>query len=82
MCMQHRLSTILDYDRIIVLDRGKIVEDGAPSELQLKPDGIFKSLLRSGRPLSTLAEETGGILRELMLSSSNSSDNKQEMLKK
>ena len=31
-------------DRLIVIEEGKIVEDGAPDELMKKPDGIFKKM--------------------------------------
>lgn len=39
----HRLSTIAKLDRIIVLDHGKIVEDGTHAEL-LRQNGIYASL--------------------------------------
>lgn len=29
----HRLVTVADYDRILVMHQGKIVEEGAPHEL-------------------------------------------------
>lgn len=41
----HRLSTIRDCDRILVLDNGKIVEDGKYDRL-IKKDGIFAELVR------------------------------------
>ncbi|KAH8334240.1 hypothetical protein KR059_007880 [Drosophila kikkawai] len=44
----HRLTTILDYDRLIVLDQGRIVEDGNPRMLQQLPGSIFHSLLEKG----------------------------------
>jgi ABC-type multidrug transport system fused ATPase/permease subunit len=37
----HRLSTIEHADRLLVLDHGKIVEDGAPAELLLRQDSYF-----------------------------------------
>ena len=40
----HRLSTILSMDRILFLDRGQIIEDGAVAELQHK-NGPFSKLL-------------------------------------
>lgn len=39
----HRLSTIREADRIIVLDRGKIAEEGTYSEL-LEKRGLFRRL--------------------------------------
>jgi ABC-type multidrug transport system fused ATPase/permease subunit len=39
----HRLSTIQKMDRIIVLDEGKIVEEGSHSEL-LKKKGKYAEL--------------------------------------
>lgn len=43
LAVAHRLDTILDFDRIVVLDKGQIVEDGSPSEL-LSRDSAFKVL--------------------------------------
>ena len=40
----HRLSTIKQCDRIIVLDKGKIIEDGTYEEL-IKKNGFFKDLV-------------------------------------
>lgn len=50
--LQHRLSTILDYERIIVLEQGQVVEDGNPRQLQQQPSSVFHSLLHKGDPLS------------------------------
>lgn len=40
----HRLSTIRNSDRIIVLDRGKIVQDGKHESLLADENGIYRKL--------------------------------------
>jgi ATP-binding cassette subfamily B protein len=34
LAIAHRLSTLTSFDRILVLERGRVVEDGAPDELR------------------------------------------------
>ena len=41
----HRLSTIKQCDRILVLDKGKIIEDGKYEEL-LEKNGFFAELVK------------------------------------
>ncbi|MBI5448277.1 MAG: ABC transporter ATP-binding protein [Gammaproteobacteria bacterium] len=43
LVIAHRLSTLLHMDRIIVFDRGKIVEEGAHAELLAKK-GLYRTL--------------------------------------
>eukprot|EP00981_Chlorochromonas_danica_P008136 scaffold2028_cov181-Ochromonas_danica.AAC.14 len=40
----HRLSTIVNADRIVVIDKGEIKEVGPHEELMTKPDGIYRQL--------------------------------------
>jgi ATP-binding cassette subfamily B protein len=43
IAIAHRLSTLDAFDRIVVLDRGRIVEDGAPTRL-LRARGIYSRM--------------------------------------
>jgi ABC-type multidrug transport system fused ATPase/permease subunit len=64
IAIAHRLSTVMDMDRLVVLDRGNIVADGSHHEL-LRQGGLYTELWRkqSGgfnpvtRP-ATLSNET------------------------
>ena len=40
----HRLATVLMADRIVVLDRGRIVQTGSHAELLQDPDGLYARL--------------------------------------
>jgi ABC-type multidrug transport system fused ATPase/permease subunit len=44
----HRLNTILDSDRVLVLDRGKVAEFDTPHNLLQNPDSLFFSLCKQG----------------------------------
>ncbi|XP_077843256.1 multidrug resistance-associated protein 1 isoform X5 [Macaca mulatta] len=45
LTIAHRLNTIMDYTRVIVLDKGEIQEYGAPSDL-LQQRGLFYNMAR------------------------------------
>ncbi len=44
IAIAHRLSTLKHMDRIIVLDKGKIVEEGKHEELLLNQNSLYKKL--------------------------------------
>lgn len=46
LCIAHRLQTIIGYDRICVIDSGKVVEFGTPAYLFQQQDGVFRGMCR------------------------------------
>ncbi|MFF5585271.1 NHLP bacteriocin export ABC transporter permease/ATPase subunit [Streptomyces hygroscopicus] len=46
LVIAHRLSTVMDADRVLVMEDGRIVEQGAPAELMALPGGKLRELVR------------------------------------
>ena len=44
LVIAHRLETILDSDRVLLIDAGRVAEEGPPDELRTK-GGMFAALL-------------------------------------
>ena len=44
LTIAHRIKTVLGYDKILVLDKGKVVECGHPKELLKNTNGMFYDL--------------------------------------
>ena len=42
----HRLDTIADYDKVIVMSEGRIVEEGAPWKL-IEKKGLFSDMVNN-----------------------------------
>ncbi|MFI8521276.1 NHLP bacteriocin export ABC transporter permease/ATPase subunit [Streptomyces sp. NPDC085481] len=42
----HRLSTVMDADRVIAMADGRVVQQGPPAELLADTDGLFHDLVR------------------------------------
>ncbi|KAL5632055.1 hypothetical protein ACGC1H_000172 [Rhizoctonia solani] len=60
LCIAHRLRTIINYDRVVVMDQGQIVEVGTPAELFSKQSGIFRSMCdQSGIDAQEMARSRG-----------------------
>jgi ATP-binding cassette subfamily B protein len=43
MIIAHRLSTVAIADRVLVLEHGRVIEDGSPADL-LATDGQYSAL--------------------------------------
>eukprot|EP00439_Symbiodinium_sp_Y106_P040935 s1157_g5.t1 len=56
LVIAHRLSTVMDADQIVVLDKGKVVEMGTHKVLLRKKNGIYWQMVNgkslAGRPRS------------------------------
>nr|WOF01072.1 ATP-dependent bile acid permease-like protein [Corynespora cassiicola] len=53
----HRLQTIIDYDKVLVLDKGSVIEYGDPYDLIRKADGSFRSMCDTSGDLENLVKE-------------------------
>lgn len=58
LTIAHRISTVLDYDRILVLEAGRVAEFGPPSVLIAQPNSLFKQL----------CDEAGAKIKEIPVS--------------
>ncbi|OQO01114.1 hypothetical protein B0A48_13357 [Cryoendolithus antarcticus] len=53
----HRLQTIVDYDKVLVLDIGEVVEFGEPMELLGKERGVFRGMCEMTGDFEVLERE-------------------------
>lgn len=79
----HRLNTIMDYDRIMVLDKGKLVEFDSPAKLLENPKSIFSSMVEATGPASAahlrdIATGKASLLEDDEPKKSSSSKSKKE----
>jgi ATP-binding cassette subfamily C (CFTR/MRP) protein 4 len=68
LTVAHRLDTLVDSDRIAVMDQGRVVEIGTPRALAAQRGTIFAELL------SKASKEVQSRMRKSSTSSSDSSD--------
>lgn len=65
MTIAHRLHTVMDYDKVLVMDAGEIVEFDHPYELVQKPMGFFRQLI----------DQTGPATASILIQSAKEVDN-------
>ncbi|KAH0025876.1 bile acid-transporting ATPase, partial [Aureobasidium melanogenum] len=53
----HRLQTIIDYDKVLVLDKGELIEFGNPWDLIRMENGIFKGMCDMSGDFEILIKE-------------------------
>jgi ABC-type multidrug transport system fused ATPase/permease subunit len=56
----HRLKTVIDYDRILVLDEGRILEFDEPKTL-LRKGGPFREMCRKSMDWPLLVQLMDGV---------------------
>ncbi|KZT60611.1 P-loop containing nucleoside triphosphate hydrolase protein [Calocera cornea HHB12733] len=62
LTIAHRLRTIMDYDKIMVLDAGKLIEFDTPVALLEKKDSLFRNLVEESGDrddLKAIARQAG-----------------------
>ncbi|HET9531168.1 MAG TPA: ATP-binding cassette domain-containing protein [Blastocatellia bacterium] len=45
LCITHDIGETLEFERVLVLDNGRIVEDAPASELAAQPDSLYRAML-------------------------------------
>lgn len=55
LTIAHRLNTIMDFDKVLVMDKGKVAEFGPPVQLLENENGLFSNLVDSTGYESSLA---------------------------
>ncbi len=69
ICIAHRLHTVAFYDSVLVLDQGKVLEQGSPHALLQKPESNFLQLCQRTGPAACqeimhIAEQAEALRRD------------------
>jgi ATP-binding cassette subfamily B protein len=56
IAIAHRLSTLRNFDRIVVMDAGEVIDDGSPQDLAHRP-GPYRDLLRKQMHVVAMEED-------------------------
>ena len=61
LTIAHRLETVVGYDRVVVLDAGVVVEDGAPRALLAQPGSRFARAYAARQRGLTVSQDMRGV---------------------
>jgi ABC-type bacteriocin/lantibiotic exporter with double-glycine peptidase domain len=51
LCIMHNMEETREFERVVVVERGKIAEDGSPKVLAARPDSRYRALLHAEEAL-------------------------------
>eukprot|EP00955_Chlamydomonas_euryale_P071016 360921-Chlamydomonas_euryale.AAC.7 len=60
LVIAHRIDTIIDMDRVLVLGGGRLLEDGEPALLARTPGGTFAKMVAASRVALPAARAPSG----------------------
>ncbi len=66
LCITHDVSETLDFERVLLIEDGRIAEDNAPSALAANPSSRYRALLDTERSLRQTVW-SGGVWRRLTM---------------
>ncbi|CAG8841821.1 27086_t:CDS:2, partial [Racocetra persica] len=58
LCIAHRLRTVIDYDRILVIDQGNIIEFDSPYNLITDSNSLFYRMCQNSGEFDLLMSLT------------------------
>ena len=62
LTIAHRLNTVLDYDRVLVLGEGKVLEFDTPDILLKSQGGVFRAMCKASSEWSKMKERVKGTI--------------------
>jgi ATP-binding cassette subfamily B protein len=65
-CITHDVAETLDFDRVLVIEAGRLVEDGSPARLAAEAGSRYRALLEADEAVR-VGIESGATWRRLCL---------------
>ena len=58
LCVTHDVHETLDFDRVLILEQGRLVENGLPAMLARQPGSLYARMLESERQVRAFFDES------------------------